>query len=120
MITLTETAAKEVQNVIEQQRKAAEGQDAVLDNPYLRIGVRGGGCGGMGYTLELAQEITEEDESWEHHGVRLTCDSRSHLYLDGTTIDFKDDGQNQGFVFENPNDQGGCCGCDSAGGEGGC
>ena len=113
MITLTEVAAREVKGVFEQQYEAARKNGAEPRDLHLRVGVRGGGCGGFGYSLDLAEEIGEYDESWVHHGVPVICDPRSHLYLDGTTIDFRDEAMGSGFVFNNPNTTTTCGGCAS-------
>jgi iron-sulfur cluster assembly protein len=113
MITLTEVAGQQVCEIIKQQLDAAKEKNESPDKLCLRVGVRGGGCGGFGYSLDIAEEIGEQDEAWEQHGVTLVCDSRSHIYLDGTTIDFKDEEMGRGFVFNNPNSTN-TCGCGSA------
>ncbi len=108
-IVLTETAAKEVKGLIEQQVNGSEDPKAY----YLRVGVKGGGCSGFGYSLDLTESKTEEDESWDQHGVNVICDPKSLLYLDGTTVDFKDELMGRGFVFTNPNATS-SCGCGSS------
>ena len=102
-ITLTENAAKEVQTIISQQELDAE-------NVRLRVGVKGGGCSGFSYILDLTENEKETDEVIEQHGVKLICDPKSLLYLGGTTIDFKDEIMGRGFVFSNPNAST-TCGC---------
>ncbi|MHC5108816.1 MAG: HesB/IscA family protein [Planctomycetota bacterium] len=108
-ISLTETAAREVKAVIDQE-------NTKLDEPkpyYLRVGVKGGGCSGLSYTLDLEDNKTENDESYECHGVEVICDTRCLLYLEGTTVDFKDELMGRGFVFNNPNPTS-SCGCGSS------
>jgi iron-sulfur cluster assembly protein len=106
-ITLTETAAKEIKDIIQQQALPAE-------NTRLRVGVKGGGCSGFSYMLDLTEEpVGEADEEMESHGVKILIDSRSALYLDGTQIDFKDEVMGRGFVFKNPNATS-TCGCGSS------
>ncbi len=106
-ITLSETAAKEIKSIIEQQQLPA-GQTR------LRVGVKGGGCSGFSYMLDLVEdEPTEADEEMESHGVRILIDSRSLLYLEGTEIDFRDEVMGRGFVFKNPNATS-SCGCGSS------
>ena len=107
-ITITEKAAKEVKTILEQQ---SEGDTAKI--MYLRIGVKGGGCSGFNYTLDLVDSKLDSDESWNQHGVEVICDSKSQLYLDGTTVDFKDEVMGRGFVFSNPNASS-SCGCGSS------
>lgn len=104
MITLTEGAAKEITEIINQQ-----GLDP--NNTRLRVGVKGGGCSGFTYLLDLVEDPpSESDEELESHGVKIVCDSRSLLYLTGTEIDFKDENLQRGFVFKNPNATS-SCGC---------
>jgi len=105
-VHLTETAAREIQTIIKQQEL-----DAV--SIRLRVGVRGGGCSGFSYLLDLTEQQKESDWEFEEHGVRIVCDQKSHIYLDGTTIDFKDEIMGRGFVFNNPNANS-TCGCGSS------
>ena len=105
-ITLSETAAREVKAIIEQQGLSG----AVA----LRVGVKGGGCSGFSYVLDLTEAAPENDEVMESHGIKLLSDRKSYLYLNGTEIDFKDDSLGQrGFVFKNPNATH-TCGCGSS------
>ncbi len=105
-IHLTETAAKEISTIIEQQELDAE-------KIRLRVGVKGGGCSGFSYLLDLTEQHRDNDEVFEEHGVRIVCDPKSYLYLNGTTIDFKDEVMGRGFVFNNPNATT-TCGCGSS------
>ena len=105
-ITLTENAAKEVKTIIEQQELST-------DDVRLRVGVKGGGCSGFSYILDLTENQKDTDEVIEQHGVKLICDPKSLLYLGGTTIDFKDEIMGRGFVFTNPNAST-TCGCGSS------
>ena len=106
-ITLTEGAAKRIKDII-----ASESLPAAQTR--LRVGVKGGGCSGFSYMLDLTEEApAETDEELESHGVPILIDSKSLLYLDGTEIDFKDDVMQSGFVFKNPNATS-TCGCGSS------
>ena len=103
MITLTEKAAKEIRRIFDEHKMPAEGA--------LRVGIKGGGCSGFSYTLGVTDKPAEDDEVFESHGVRLVTDPKSHLYLNGTEIDFRDELLNRGFVFNNPNAKNSCsCG----------
>lgn len=105
-ITLSEIAAKEIRTIIETQGLSQE--------VALRVGVKGGGCSGFSYVLDLTEAKPENDEVMESHGVRIYSDRKSYLYLNGTEIDFKDDSLGQrGFVFKNPNATH-TCGCGSS------
>jgi len=114
-ITLTELAAKEVKNIVQQQYEAAQKNgEAPQKKLFLRVGLRGGGCSGFQYSLDLTENYNQEqDEQWDQHGVEVICDSKSLLYLNGTTIDFKDEVMGRGFVFTNPNATS-TCGCGSS------
>lgn len=112
-ITLTELAAKEVKNIIKQQADTVGKEGTEPKKMYLRIGVKGGGCSGFNYSLDLTDSITDSDESSEQHGIDVICDSKSLLYLEGTTVDFRDEVMGRGFVFNNPNATS-TCGCGSS------
>jgi len=106
-IILSEAAAKEIKNIIKEQGLPEQ-------ETRLRVGVKGGGCSGFSYMLDLTEEHKgEADEEMEAHGVRILCDMKSYLYLNGTEIDFKDEVMARGFVFKNPNATS-SCGCGSS------
>jgi iron-sulfur cluster assembly protein len=143
-VTVTERAAREIHAIIRQQELDA-------DKIRLRVGVRGGGCSGFSYILDLTEAQRDTDEVWEQSfapasasaraaadqqggvavaegddnaskgaaddeaiTVRVICDPKSYLYLNGTVIDFKDEGMMaRGFVFNNPNAST-SCGCGSS------
>lgn len=110
MVTLTEKAAREVRTIIDEQNEKAKANGEEPKTFFLRVGVKGGGCSGFGYTLDLTETKGELDEVWEQHGITVVCDPKSHLYIDGTTVDFKDELMGRGFAFFNPNATG-TCGC---------
>ena len=112
-IVLTETAAREVKGIMKQQNETAQKDGADPKELYLRVGVKGGGCSGFSYSLDLTETVSENDEQWDSHGVKVICDSKSFLYLEGVTIDFKDEVMGRGFVFNNPNASS-TCGCGSS------
>ena len=106
-ITLSESAAKEIKSIVESQKLPAE-------QTRLRVGVKGGGCSGFSYMLDLTEEPKAEmDEEMESHGVKILVDMKSYLYLNGVEIDFKDEVMGRGFVFKNPNATS-SCGCGSS------
>jgi iron-sulfur cluster assembly protein len=106
-LLLSETAAKEIKKIITEQNLPAE-------QTKLRVGVKGGGCSGFSYMLDLTEEPkTEADEEMEAHGVKILVDMKSYLYLNGVEIDFKDEVMGRGFVFKNPNATS-TCGCGSS------
>ena len=106
-IQLTESAAKEIKDIIKQQGLPEA-------STRLRVGVKGGGCSGFSYMLDLTEEPkTEMDEELESQGLKILVDMKSYLYLNGTEIDFKDEVMGRGFVFKNPNATS-TCGCGSS------
>lgn len=77
----------------------------------LRVGVKGGGCSGLGYTLALDTEPQPTDKIFEKDGAKVFVDLKSFLYLNGSILDYKMEGLMQrGFMFVNPNSTG-ACGC---------
>lgn len=107
MISLTERATKEVKSIIEDERQSGnlEGDDV-----YLRIGIKGGGCSGFSFLLDLSDGKDDTDEVFENNGVEIICDPKSLIYLTGTTVDFVDELMGRGFQFDVPGSTG-QCGC---------
>ena len=108
-IALTEKAAGEVKKVI------ADRHEDEKENLVLRVGVTGGGCSGFSYALRFDNQFdAEKDTKYDIHGVTVVVDKKSALFLDGTTIDFYEDGlYKRGFTFDNPNAVK-TCGCGSS------
>ncbi len=102
MITLTELAATKVKALLE---KRGHGLG-------IRIGVRTTGCSGLAYTLEYvdAAPATRDQLEYESRGVTVWIDSKSHVYVDGMTVDWKREGLNEGFDFINEKEAA-RCGC---------
>ncbi len=132
-VTVTESAAREIHAIIKQQQLDPE-------KIRLRVGVKGGGCSGFSYLLDLTESQRESDEEYtftfqpaaseakqdaegavataeggaaETLTVKVICDPKSYLYLNDTVIDFKDEIMGRGFVFNNPNATS-TCGCGSS------
>lgn len=76
----------------------------------LRVGVKGGGCSGLTYTMGFDAEIREGDSIIEENGIKIFVDGKSLFYLMGTELDFSDGLNGKGFVFNNPN-AAKTCGC---------
>lgn len=76
----------------------------------LRVGVTASGCSGYSYVIDYADEIREDDQVFEDHGVRLIVDAKSLPVLQGSTLDFRKEGLNEMFRFLNPNAKD-ACGC---------
>lgn len=76
----------------------------------LRIGVKKGGCAGMEYTMEFANEINYLDEIVEQDGARVMIAPMAQMFLFGTEIDYTSSLLESGFKFNNPNVVD-ACGC---------
>lgn len=100
MITLSQDAVKEVRRLVSEQSS---------QNAGLRVGVRGGGCSGLSYSLNFDSKH-EGDHVFEFEGVRVFVDPKSLLYLEGMTLDFSNSLEGRGFKFINPNASK-TCGC---------
>ncbi len=101
-ITITEKAAKEVRQI--------QSENNIPENFGLRVGVKGGGCSGLTYTLGFDGEAKEGDTVIEYNGIKLFVDGKSLFYLMGTQLDFSDGLNGKGFIFNNPNATK-TCGC---------
>ena len=101
IMRLTDAAADRVREIMAKSEKPVAG---------LRIGVKNGGCAGMEYTLEWAEEQKPFDEVVEDKGVKVLVDAKAMMFLLGTEMDFQSSALKSGFVFNNPN-QVSACGC---------
>jgi iron-sulfur cluster assembly protein len=101
-LALSENAVKQV-NELKQAQNLPE-------TVFLRMGVKGGGCSGMSYSLEFDTEMGPHDREFQIDGIKVVCDKKSYLYLNGTTLDYVRQGLAGGFTFVNPNAKS-SCGC---------
>jgi iron-sulfur cluster assembly protein len=142
-MNVTEAAIREIAAIVRQQNLDPE---AIR----LRVGVKGGGCSGFSYLLDLTETEKESDTVWEFTAdvpvpvaatagavavgggdggasdaeaeasgetepftVKVICDPKSYIYLNGTEVDFREEIMGRGFVFNNPNATA-TCGCGSS------
>ncbi len=101
LVTLTETAVAEVKRLMDVQDLTEGG---------LRLGVKGGGCSGLSYTINFDEKIGEFDTVCEQDGVKVIVDAKSAIYLEGMQLDYQKDLVSGGFKFLNPNASK-TCGC---------
>lgn len=101
IITLTEAAVKEVKRLLDVQGITEGG---------LRLGVKGGGCSGLSYTVNFDEKVSEYDTVCEAGGVKVIVDAKSAIYLTGMELDYQKDLVSGGFKFINPNANK-TCGC---------
>ena len=104
MITLTDTAINKIKEIVAEE-----------NNPglKLRVFIQGGGCSGMQYGFTLDEVANEDDWDLEFGGITVLVDSMSGQYLQGATIDYKEDLYGANFSISNPNAQT-TCGCGSS------
>jgi len=142
-VNVTEAAIREIAAIVRQQNLDAE-------QIRLRVGVKGGGCSGFSYLLDLTESQKDSDQVWEFTAdvpvpapaaaaavtvgaggpegdvgdgdeeremesftVKVICDPKSYIYLNGTEVDFREEIMGRGFVFNNPNATA-TCGCGSS------
>ena len=101
-VVLTDTAADKVRRLLDQEGR---------DDLRLRVAVQPGGCSGLIYQLYFDERTLDGDVVRDFDGVEVVVDRMSVPSLDGSTIDFEDSIQKQGFTMDNPTAQGSCaCG----------
>lgn len=99
VVRLTPAAADRVRAVMTRTEK-----------PFLRVGVKNGGCAGMEYVMDYADAASPLDEVVDDQGVKILIDAKAVLFLLGSEIDFETTTLSSKFVFRNPN-QTDACGC---------
>ena len=100
-IEISDSAAERIKALLASRGKPSEG---------VRVGVKKGGCSGLSYTIEYADDVKKFEDVVEDKGVKVIIDPKATLYLIGTTMDFVEEKMKSGFVFINPNEKG-RCGC---------
>jgi iron-sulfur cluster assembly protein len=101
VMTLTDAAAARIKDILGQAERPVAG---------LRVGIAKGGCAGMTYQVEYAENARPGDEVVEEKGVRVLIDPTAVLFLLGTEMDYRVDKLSAQFVFNNPNATS-ACGC---------
>ncbi len=101
VVTLSESAITEIKRLMNVQGLTEGG---------LRLGVKGGGCSGLSYTVNFDDKIGQYDSVTEIDGIKVIVDAKSAIYLQGTQLDFQKDLMGGTFKFVNPNAEK-TCGC---------
>ncbi len=99
-IFLTDRAAARIRDFLQKQP----------DKQAFRLSVKKTGCSGWGYEVGLTDTVNEDDAVFEHKGITIVVPETVLPLVDGTTVDFVQQGINSSFVFDNPNAKGEC-GC---------
>jgi iron-sulfur cluster assembly protein len=105
-IGVTERAVKRIRTAMAKEGISPE-------EGGLRLGVMGGGCSGLSYSIKFDTRPRERDRVFEFDGVRVFVDPKSFVYLHGMTLDYEETLMRQGFNFINPNSSR-SCGCGSS------
>ena len=101
LVRLTPRAAQKIGQLIEREKTG----------DYLRIRITGGGCNGLSYKMKFVDTGKANDLFVTSEGARILVDSKTALYLRGTTLDYSDQLVAGGFKFSNPNAKASCsCG----------
>jgi iron-sulfur cluster assembly protein len=102
VLTITPAAVKQVRRLIQKRGN---------DDLGLRVGVRGGGCSGLSYVIDLEEEPRENDLVYEVDGLKVMVDKKSARFIAGTTLDYSTANLLEGgWKFTNPN-AAKSCGC---------
>ncbi|MGJ0486370.1 MAG: HesB/IscA family protein [Methylomicrobium sp.] len=99
-ITLTEKAARQIKKQLEKRGKGIG----------LKLGVKNSGCSGFAYALDYADQLQDNEIVFEEHGVKLIVKQDDLSYIDGMELDYRREGINEAFQFNNPNVKA-TCGC---------
>lgn len=102
MIKITSKASRKIQELIQTENRPSD--------TFIRVQVEGGGCSGLLYKLEFDNHLRDDEDLFEHEGVKLVVPRKSLLYLAGTELDYSDGLNGKGFQFHNPNATR-TCGC---------
>ena len=84
--------------------------EAGKPDAHIRVSVKGGGCSGLTYSLDLVDEPMPDDKVINEHGMSIFVDKKSYVFLAGTQLEYSGGLNGKGFVFNNPNVTS-TCGC---------
>ena len=99
-VSLTESAARQIKKQLEKRGKGIG----------LKLGVKKSGCSGYAYALDYADALNENDIVFENFGVKVIVPQEAMEFVDGIELDYRREGINEAFQFNNPNVKG-TCGC---------
>jgi iron-sulfur cluster assembly protein len=99
-VSLTENAARQIKKQLEKRGKGIG----------LKLGVKKSGCSGYAYVLDYADNLNENDAVFEDFGVKVIVQEKDLEFVNGIELDYRREGINEAFQFNNPNVKG-TCGC---------
>lgn len=101
LVRLTKDAGEKLSDLMTREEKG----------PFVRIRITGGGCNGLSYKMKFVENSKDKDILVESSGKSVLVDSKTALYLRGTTLDYSKKLVGGGFKFSNPNAKASCsCG----------
>jgi iron-sulfur cluster insertion protein len=104
VITISESAKEKILDILVEENKP---------NVALRTFVQGGGCSGFSYGFTLEEEKNEDDFEFSVGNFKVLVDAMSMQYMQGATIDYKEELMGSSFTITNPNATS-TCGCGSS------
>jgi iron-sulfur cluster assembly protein len=99
-VSLTENAANQIKKQLEKRGKGIG----------LKLGIKKSGCSGYAYALDYADALAENDVVFENFGIKIIVQEADLPVIDGIEVDYRREGINAAFQFNNPNAKG-TCGC---------
>lgn len=99
-VSLTESAALQIKKQLAKRGKGIG----------LKLGVKKSGCSGYAYVLDYADTLTDNDAVFEGYGVKVIITENDLEFVNGIELDYRKEGINEAFKFNNPNVKG-TCGC---------
>ena len=94
-ITMTDFAVERISDMVGRNQLK-------IDETYLRIGLRSGGCSGYSYLFEFTDECTDHDKTFKFDDLRICIDKKSYLFLNGMEIDYEESPFKSGIKLNNP------------------
>lgn len=99
-VSLTENAANQIKKQLEKRGQGIG----------LKLGIKKSGCSGYAYVLDYADQLESDDQVFENFGVKVIVTKENLEFVDGINLDYRREGINAAFKFDNPNVKG-TCGC---------
>jgi iron-sulfur cluster insertion protein len=103
-MNITDSAVAKLQEIIAEEKNP---------NIKLRVFVQGGGCSGFQYGFTLDEDQQADDFDFEFNEIKVLVDAMSMQYLEGATVNYRDDLHGSAFTIDNPN-AASTCGCGSS------
>lgn len=107
MFTVTDNAASQLKQIMKDQEFAGIGVRVFVKHQC--------GCGAINHGMGFDDSLSDEDEVFDHDGVKFVVNKQAATTLEGVTIDYTETAMSSGFSISNPNASG--CGCGSGGGD---